>query len=319
MAVNPMQKKARNKIILGMFLMLVIGGIAVGILIWQMNERQTEIKKLTANSVYVLNRDIESGETITSADFKIVKQSYPVNNALSMSVLNDEEIYTVKARTALSQGVVVTNDMVYAEMVENAENQGNEEVDGIEVNVQKDDVRIVEYNMIKLPSQLEKGKYIDIRLTLPTGQDFVVVSHKEVLQCDTTTVWIKVSEDEMTMINNAIIEYFIMKGSELYAVTYDKAGLQKAATPTYAMSSQVAYVYRTNPNILKEVQDAYTAMLANENKKSVNDQIRTLINNQLGLYSDDRLNNIESGVEKSRENQKEKRRLYITDLDALQN
>ena len=48
-------------------------------------------------------------------------------------------------------------------------------------SVVQDDVRKQEYNMLALPSQLETGEYIDVRLALPSGQDYIVVSKKEVL------------------------------------------------------------------------------------------------------------------------------------------
>ena len=44
-----------------------------------------------------------------------------------------------------------------------------------------DDLRKQEYNMLVLPSQLATGEYIDIRLALPTGQDYVVLGKKKVL------------------------------------------------------------------------------------------------------------------------------------------
>ena len=34
------------------------------------------------------------------------------------------------------------------------------------------DLRTQEYNMIALPTTLAEGDYIDIRLTLPNGQDY---------------------------------------------------------------------------------------------------------------------------------------------------
>ena len=41
------------------------------------------------------------------------------------------------------------------------------------------DVRTQEYNMITLLSQLQTGDFVDIRLRLPSGQDYIVVSKKQ--------------------------------------------------------------------------------------------------------------------------------------------
>ena len=42
------------------------------------------------------------------------------------------------------------------------------------------DVRKEEYNMMILPTDLMTDDYIDIRLRMPNGQNFIVVSKKQV-------------------------------------------------------------------------------------------------------------------------------------------
>ncbi len=37
-------------------------------------------------------------------------------------------------------------------------------------------LRYMEYNMITMPTTLEEGDYIDIRLRLPNSQDLIVIS-----------------------------------------------------------------------------------------------------------------------------------------------
>ena len=57
--------------------------------------------------------------------------------------------------------------------------------------------------MLVLPSQLATGEYIDIRLALPTEQDYIVVSKKQVeipqiAGIDVEdTIWVKLSEEEI--------------------------------------------------------------------------------------------------------------------------
>ena len=47
-------------------------------------------------------------------------------------------------------------------------------------NFAQNDVRKQEYNVVVLPTDLTTGDYIDIRALFPNGQDFIVVSKKEV-------------------------------------------------------------------------------------------------------------------------------------------
>ena len=57
--------------------------------------------------------------------------------------------------------------------------------------------RIVEYSMIMLPTELQKGDTIDIRISYPNGQDFVVAAKKVVERTDSTSIWLKLKEDEL--------------------------------------------------------------------------------------------------------------------------
>ena len=82
-----------------------------------------------------------------------------------------------------------------------------------------DDLRKQEYNMLVLPSQLESGEYIDVRLAMPSGQDYIVVSKKQVeipqvngVDVD-DTIWIKLTETEIITMNSAIVEAYKIGGS----------------------------------------------------------------------------------------------------------
>jgi len=111
--------------------------------------------------------------------------------------------------------------------------------------------------MIRLPSQLKNGDYIDIRFSLATGQDFVVLSKKKVLGTTATTIWLKLDELEMALINNAIVESYMVTGSKLYAIEYIEAGMQKESVPTYVASGDVLNTINKNPNIIEKAKTDY--------------------------------------------------------------
>lgn len=291
MAVNPMQRKSRNSFLLGMLLTLLIAAAIVGFLIYRMGQLQDEISVKESKTGYVLLQDVQSGATIDASMVKSVKMEYAPTNALTLGDISDNEL---KTKTALSKGVVLSGDMVY--------------IVGQET---KKDTRIQEYNMVTLPSKLENGNYIDIRLTLPSGQDYIVVSKKEIIACDTTTIWIEMSEDEILMMNNAIIESYVMTGSNLYATVYQEPGMQEASTPTYAMSTAVLETFSKSPNLLQEAISAYNQRNAEDEQAN-----RQSIERQLSQYNADKKQNIEDGVEETREKQVESRLKYISDLDA---
>ena len=84
MATNPMQRKARNSFLLGMLLMLIISGAVIALLMIQLMNMKKEEQELQESyvKVYVLNKDVESGDEITSADLteaEVVKTNAPTD------------------------------------------------------------------------------------------------------------------------------------------------------------------------------------------------------------------------------------------------
>lgn len=291
MAMNPMQRKSRNSFLLGMVLTLLMASAVIGFLIFQINQLQETISSKEAKEVLVLVRDIKSGEAVTADCVKKIKVEYAPANAVTLGELGEN----ITTKTDLKANVILSADMLQA--------SGEE--------IQKD-LRKQEYNMITLPSKLENGDYIDIRITFPTGQDYLVVSKKKVVSCDEDTVWLELSEDEIILLNNAIVESYVVIGSNLYATTYVEPGLQAKATPTYPISEAVQQAMQNNPNLLAQAISDYN------NRVQANDptQDRQAIERILSQYAQDRLENIETGMQETKTKAKEKRQLYIGSLDA---
>ena len=175
-----------------------------------------------------------------------------------------------------------------------------------------DDLREQEFNMIVLPQQLDIGAYVDIRLRLPNGQDYIVVSKKCVNNITEDTIWMNLYEDETLTMSNAIVEAYKMTGAKLYATTYVEPGNQGSAIPTYMPSAEVINLINADKNIKEEARRAlaerYTAELR---ARREND-----INAGLNSYRDEAKQNLESGVEQEITNSKEARKEYIDSLNA---
>ncbi len=183
-----------------------------------------------------------------------------------------------------------------------------------------DDLRKQEYNMLVLPTQLETGEYIDVRLSLPSGQDYIVVSKKQVEipqvnGVDTDdTIWIKLTEDEIITMNNAIVEAYKIQGSKLYVSTYTEAGIQNAATPTYVPTGEVMQLINSNPNIVQIAKNTLISRY-NANQGTVrNDVINPTINSN-GQEGEE---NLKTKVEESITNSKENRKEYLQSLGGEQ-
>ena len=179
-----------------------------------------------------------------------------------------------------------------------------------------DDLRKQEYNMLVLPSQLETGEYIDVRLALPSGQDYIVVSKKQVEIPQISgvdsedTIWIKLTEEEIITMNNAIVDAYRILGSKLYVTTYTEAGVQTAATPTYVPTGEVMTLIDKNPNIVTEARNALVQRYNNNAGVVRNEVINPSINNN----GEEGTENLKTKVEESITTTKENRKQYLDSL-----
>lgn len=313
MAMNPMQKKANMYLIIGVVVTLLITGSIIAFLAVQLvNMKKAEEEEAASlKKIYILGQDVVSGDVITSdmlTQVDVPSSIIPANAITLDDIINnniDEEgniiegsISTV-AKININSGTILTSDMV-----QNTD-------DTIQA-----DQRIQEYNMIQLPTQLQNGEYIDIRLRLPSGEDYIVVSKKKVelpiiSGIDSlNSIWIKMSEADILAMSNAIVEAYIMKGSVLYATRYAEAGMQTAATSTYVPSQAVMNLMYADPNI---VQNAKNELLARY-QSTVNN--RNSINNSLNIYAEDSTSNIEEGVQEEINKALEERQQYLESLGA---
>lgn len=297
MAMNPMQRKANNYLLMGILGTLLVTGLVIVFLFMQLNTLQQEKKAQEAEmkTVYVAAQDIKSGETVSYDKLKSISVSKSV---IPSNVLSVELTENTIAKIALNLGTIVTDNML-------------QESD----DKTTDDLRKQEYNMIILPSQIQSGDYIDVRLRLSNGVDYIVASKKiiDIPVIDgvesANTISINMNETETMVMSNAIIEAYIDAGSLLYATTYVEPGMQGTVIPTYVPSGTVQNALNANPNI---EQEAKNALFARYNQ---NAGIRTnIIDSTLAQYAQDRVDNIEEGVQEQILKAKEERQLYLESL-----
>ena len=296
MAMNPMQRKANNSFLLGIVITLLITGIIIGFLILQISKLNKEIDEAKAQTVqaYVVVDTIKSGADVT--DDKLEKVEMNLSTKIDTSVLYTQVPYEVKAKVDLNPGTILTTDLTYE-----GETIGN-------------DVRTQEYNVIILPSQIESGEYIDIRLRTPDGRDLIVLSHKEVTiptleGVDSSgCIWLDMKEEETLIMSSAIVETYKMEGAKLYATKYVEPGMQTAASITYVPSAEVEALIRTDSNIINEAKTALLTEL-NKNRDLVRQGLNNAINN-----SENAADNVVDKTEEEIQGLLEEREKYIESL-----
>lgn len=296
MAMNPMQRKANNYLLMGILGTLLITGLVIVFLFMQLNTLQQEQKKQAAamKKVYVVAEDIKSGENVSYDKLTQVSAS---NSVIPTDVLSVELTENTIAKINLKAGTIITDNMV-------------QESDNITTN----DLRKQEYNMVIVPTQIQSGDYVDIRIRLSNGVDYIVVSKKQVTiptieGVDTgSSIIVNMTEAETMIMSNAIIEAYIDQGSYFYCTTYVEPGMQTSSIATYEPSRAVQIELNANPNI---AQEAKNALFARYNQNATREDV---INSVLAQYAQDTVDNIEAGVQEEITRAKEAREAYLESL-----
>ncbi len=295
MAINPMQKKARNSFLLGMLITFVICAVLVAAfymltILPEKKKEDTRGKEVTA---YVLNRDIKSGEKVTVDMFTPIstyQSMVPQNYINSANVANLDGNKALIAKIDMSKNTVVTTNSVVTE-------------DQTVTN----DIRTMEYNMFTLPINVDIGDFVDIRITFPNGQDYIIASKKEIKNIQGNTITFELPEQDILMLNSAIVESYIMTASNIYIAKYVEPGLQEKATNTYTPTAEVVKLIASDSNIVssakKELAEKFNTDLRNNDMNSSSSQ-----------YSENALTNVEAGLKQQIENAQKAREQYLTGL-----
>lgn len=352
MASNPMQRQKNISFLKGVLITVLISAIIIGILgyiLYKKIEAERELKASMVQ-VYTLSTDVSSGQVVTPdmlSMLTVSKKTVPGNAISDVSTfasyaLQDEkgnQIYTDSDGLYIQEGnskirlkedgngnytkrvnnqdedVKLSEVPLIAKVNMKANTVLTRELVAQSDEVNTDDVRVQEFNMITLPATLETGDFVDIRLRMPNGVDYIVVSKKEVTIPDvagipsTDTIEVKMSEDEILTMSNAIVEAYIMKGSELYATKYTDPGNQTKSTPTYPVSKETMDLINSDSNIIETAKQALWA-------RYNTDQRNGNVNNQLNNYSEESADNVEAGIQEQIQKQKELRESYLEALNG---
>lgn len=279
MSSNPIQRKTRNAFLSGMLIMLLVAVIIIAILyvtaFSDMFGGTSGTGKGGNVYAYKLTTSVNSGEEIDAS--KVEKVKIAVGDLPTDYVNETVDVTAYKSKIDLQAGTFLSASLLYSG-------------EGIENSTRK-----IEYNMLTLPSTLQVGDYIDVRFTMPSGQNYIVLSKKQVKNIQGTTVTLYLTEDEILMMSSAIIESYIMKASNLSVYQYVQAGIQEASTPTYSVNSDVYQLIMSNFQKGINIED-YSKI-----NDSYNTALRQIIENELGQYAGSETTNIQEGIEKEKE------------------
>lgn len=171
----------------------------------------------------------DNGLQVISVPSSLVGDSY---------VQNPSEIVGKYFKVNVQPGTPITRDLVMAEKYD-------------------DTLRDVDIVVNSWVVGMREGDYVDINLTLPWGQDYIVLPHKRIMQINDKTVKMYMTEEEWHTYQSALVDWYLNsgRGARLYFKKYVEPGVQEPAQPYYTLTAEVQSAVQQDPNITNKAFD----------------------------------------------------------------
>lgn len=189
-----------------------------------------DIGELT--TCYELNYDVKGGTIIAETD--LVPIEVP-KKAATGYVQDINNILGKYYKVALGQGTVLGESMV-----------SDYELKG--------DLRYLDVSIDDLPIGLEVGDYVDVRFRFTFGQNFVVMSHKQVVEINKNVLKLVVDEKDIHSYESMLKDKAQYIGCRVSAVQYIEGGIQDAGLNYYPLRIESLSALVQDPNI-KSTED----------------------------------------------------------------
>lgn len=240
------------------------------------------LRDTSGNRIYVGTDEKNGGKyyfvKINNTDCKIYIANDQGKEEVATNLTAEDKAFYYEGNNNASnrRDITVATDAVIAKVAMTANTVITSSLVVRTDEVQTNDVRTQEYNMLVLPTELGPEDYVDVRLMLPNGQDFIVVSKKRVGIPQTSdgtymadTITMNLAEDETISMSAAIVEAYKINGSKIYVTKYTDPGIQEKSIETFIPTQEIAELINSDPNIVTTAREAlkarYTTGLKNVN------------------------------------------------------
>lgn len=201
-------------------------------------------------SVIQLVQSMEAGEIIREKD--IIQVRIPENNQKE-NIFQKSKIIGNRLKLSLSENTILTSEMVYM---------------GEAIS---EDLRLHYFPFVQLTEKLQKGDFIDIRISFLNGVDFVLLSKKKIedisiqdgIEGTSKGVWIEVTEEEILRLSSALVDNYLNEESVIYGIEY-VLETQKAAIVNYPVNKVVERLIEEDPNIVAKAEKHIISNLRND-------------------------------------------------------
>ena len=182
-------------------------------------------------TVWTLKNSVTPGTIVVSDMFESV--TWPSNLVTEQMLTDTATVLGKEFKIAVNPGTPLTKNMFMDS--------------GLEDSTRDRDLVLDRYTV-----GLHPGDYIDIRMTMPYGDDYVVIPRIRIWEVNDNTLKVHLTETQWMQYQGAFIDYCLNRayGCTLYADKYVEPGLQQQAVAYYAVPTNIAALVQKNPNIL---------------------------------------------------------------------
>lgn len=183
--------------------------------------------------VYEVNGPVKSGSEILSSDLKEV--SVPTSTLSTTSITDKSQLVGKYYKVNVGCGTILTSDLIMDEY--------NTSLERYQLDIP------VSY----FPVALIKGDYIDVRMTMPNGEVYVVMEHKKIqmIQEESKVITINASEEEYWVWQSALVDIstYGKNGVFMYVTKYLNPGTDTDIAAYYPIQNEMIELALINPNI----------------------------------------------------------------------
>jgi hypothetical protein len=230
---------------------------------------------------------------------KNTKESYANEIKLLEEQLIAREVYVYEAKEVIPSGSIITKDnLKYVKSYSNQSQEyfmtekeigmtaliqiepGTQILKGmLTKNQLEENVREVEYDVFLINSNIKDDDCIDLRLLLPNGEDYIVLSKKGIKQVDiaSNNCFLWLTEEEILTMSSAVVDAFLYPGSKLYTTKYVEPRLQEPSILTYQPSLATLTLMEENENIVETASIAVRRQL----RRELEERLEKLVNKDI--------------------------------------
>lgn len=193
---------------------------------------------------YILQAPMLMDQDMSEAQLKAVK--LPAQYGFTTVVNSIDDLSDYIATVNISKGAILQKEMMTSKT---------------EI---PNDLREFELQGLQIPVNMKVGDYVDIRVSFPSGLDFLVLSKKKVKEILTLGseenpvefCIFNLNTDEILRLKSAVVDAYINEGTILYSTIYVAPDRQKAAEVTYPVNDNVRKIIEDEPNIVSKAMRA---------------------------------------------------------------